>query len=129
MQTQSGAFYWNELMTRDADQAKAFYGAVCGWSFQEMEVDGIDYILAMVGEQPVGGIFAMSGPEFEGVPEHWACYVAVDDADQAVAAATASGGQVIRPPFDVTGVGRIAILQDNGGAVIGVMKPASMPDA
>jgi predicted enzyme related to lactoylglutathione lyase len=68
----------------------------------------------------------MSGPEFEGVPEHWSCYVAVDDA---VAAATASGGQVIRPPFDVTGVGRIAILQDKGGTVIGIMKPAPMPDA
>jgi predicted enzyme related to lactoylglutathione lyase len=31
----------------------------------------------------------------------------------------------MRPPFDVPGVGRIAILREPGGAVVGWMTPAS----
>ena len=31
-----GTFYWNELMTRDAEKAKAFYGATLGWTFDAM---------------------------------------------------------------------------------------------
>jgi len=33
METQPGHFHWNELMTRDLAAAKAFYGAVCGWTY------------------------------------------------------------------------------------------------
>ncbi len=28
-----GNFYWNELMTRDAEKAKKFYGDTIGWKF------------------------------------------------------------------------------------------------
>jgi len=129
MNTPNGAFHWNELMTRDVAKAKAFYASVCGWTYQDMEVDGMTYTVAMAGEQPAGGIFDMSGPEHEGMPEHWGGYVAVPDADAAVEAAKAAGGEVLQAPFDVTGVGRIAVLKDAGGAMIGVIKPAPMPDA
>jgi len=129
MQTPNGAFHWNELMTRDVAGAKAFYGKVCGWTFQDMEVDGIAYTIAMAGDRPAGGIFAMNGPEFEGMPVHWGSFVAVPDADAAVAAAKAAGGQIVKEPFEVTGVGRIAIVMDPEGAALGVIKPAPMPDA
>ena len=33
----NGSFYWNELMTRDAEAAKKFYGATLGWTFEAME--------------------------------------------------------------------------------------------
>ena len=36
----NGSFYWNELMTRDAEAAKRFYGATLGWTFEAMEADG-----------------------------------------------------------------------------------------
>ena len=72
MITTSGSFHWNELLTRDVEKAKAFYAAVCGWTYQDMEVDGMNYTVAMVGEQPVGGIYLMSGEHFDGVPEYWA---------------------------------------------------------
>lgn len=124
MQNNPGEFHWNELMTRDVAKAKAFYGAVCGWTFQDMEVDDTPYTIAMAGDKPAGGIFGMSGPEFEEVPEHWGAFVAVADTEAAVAAAKSGGGQIIREPFDVTGVGRIAIVMDPSGAVLGVIKPA-----
>ena len=31
-----GHFYWNELMTRDAEKAKKFYGNTVGWTFEAM---------------------------------------------------------------------------------------------
>ena len=31
-----GTFYWNELMTRDPEKAKAFYAATLGWTFDAM---------------------------------------------------------------------------------------------
>ena len=127
MMTPSGKFHWNELMTRDLEAAKAFYAKVCGWSYEAMEVDGMSYTIAMAGGEPAGGLFQMEGEEFEGEDDHWGAFVAVDDADAAAKAAKDAGGQILREPFDVTGVGRIALLADKSGAVLGVIKPAPMP--
>jgi len=121
-----GVFCWNELMTRDTEKAKAFYGKTLGWTFSEMPMENDVYTLANLGEKPVAGIFPMTGPEFDGVPEHWMSYIAVDNVDERLELASAHGGTVIRPPFDVPGVGRIAILQDVGGAVQGWMTPVEM---
>lgn len=125
-----GTFYWNELMTRDTDKARAFYGKSLGWTFAEMPMeDGSVYVVANLGDKPVGGMFQMDGAHFEGVPEHWMSYIAVDNIDERLELAVAHGGEVIRPPFDVTGIGRIAILKDVGGAVQGWMTPSEMMDA
>ncbi|WP_299809323.1 VOC family protein [uncultured Roseibium sp.] len=121
-----GTFYWNELMTRDTRKAREFYGNTLGWAFSEMPMEEDFYILANLGERPVAGIFPMSGPQFEGVPEHWMSYIAVDNIDERLELAAAHGGEVIRPPFDVPGIGRIAILKDSGGAVQGWMTPVDV---
>src|SRR5262249_52781266 len=73
--------------------------------------------------KPVAGIFPLSGPEFEGVPESWMSYLAVDDVDVRLKAAKAAGARVMREPFDVPDVGRIAILTEPGGAGIGWITP------
>ncbi|MEM5581514.1 MULTISPECIES: VOC family protein [unclassified Roseibium] len=120
-----GIFYWNELMTRDTGKARDFYGKSLGWTFTEVPMDeGVTYVLANLGDKPVGGIFPMTGPEYDGVPEHWMAYVSVDDIDERLELARAHGGEIIRPPFDVPGIGRIAILKDSGGAVQGWMTPS-----
>ncbi len=127
---QHGTFYWHELMTRDGALAKGFYGAILGWTFNEMPMDkdeywdsGETYTVAMLGDTPVAGIFPMHGPKFDGVPEHWMTYIAVDDVDARIETAVQSGGEIIRPVFEVAGIGRIAIIKDPGGAVQGWMTP------
>lgn len=126
MMTPHGSFHWNELNTRDADRAKVFYTLAIGWSFEAMPMEGGGtYWVAKSGEQPVGGIFTMQGPQFEGVPEHWLAYIAVDDVNARLAKAVAAGATALREPFDIPGVGRIAILRDGLGAVIGLITPAS----
>ncbi len=66
----------------------------------------------------------MKGKEFEGIPSHWFAYIEVDDVDARVEAAKKAGATIKRAPWDIPGVGRIAIVQDPTGAVAGWMKPA-----
>jgi predicted enzyme related to lactoylglutathione lyase len=120
---QHGHFYWNELMTRDPEGAKAFYGDTLGWRFDGMPMEDGTYWVCKDGDTPVGGIMPMNRPEFEGIPPHWFAYIAVDDVDARVAKATATGGKLLRPLFDVPGIGRIAIVQDPTGAAIGWITP------
>ncbi len=123
--TSHGSFHWNELMTRDVEKAKKFYGGTIGWTFDGMPMPDGTYWVAKMADKPVGGLFTIGGPQFEGVPEQWMAYLAVDDVDARVAKATAAGAKLMRPIFDVPGVGRIAILREPGGAGIGWMTPAN----
>jgi uncharacterized protein len=120
-----GTFYWNELMTRNVEAAKKFYADTLGWSFDAMPMPaGGTYWLAKMGADPVGGVFDIGAPEFGPVPESWMAYIAVDDVDARVKKALAAGAKLMKPIFDVPGVGRIAVLMEPGGAGIGWMTPA-----
>ena len=46
----------------------------------------------------------------------------VDDVEATVARATALGGKVLVPAMEVTGVGRMAVIQDPQGAALSVMQ-------
>src|SRR6266511_1197237 len=94
-----GSFCWNELMTHDVEKAKAFYS------------------------KSVGGIFPMDGAEYKGMEERWVSILAVDNIDARVKKATAAGAKVMKGPFDIPQVGRMAYVQEPGGAMIGWMTP------
>jgi predicted enzyme related to lactoylglutathione lyase len=121
--TAHGHFHWNELVTRDVEKAKKFYGDIIGWTFDGMPMPDGTYWVAKMGDQPVGGLFPIAGPQWDGVPEHWMSYLAVDDVDARVKKATAAGAKLMRPAFDIPGVGRIAILTEPGGAGVGWITP------
>jgi uncharacterized protein len=125
MRGSHGTFYWNELMTRDVEGAKKFYADTLGWSYDAMPMPGGGgaYWLATMDGEPVGGLFDISGSDFEGVPESWMSYIAVDDVDARVAKAIKAGAKLMKPVFDVPGVGRIAILMQPDGAGVGWMTP------
>jgi len=121
-----GHFHWNELLARDPERAKKFYQETIGWSFEAMTMDdGATYWVAKLDGRPVAGIFPLNRPGFEGVPECWMPYLAVDDVEARVKKATAAGAKLMRPFFDVPGIGRIAILTEPGGAGIGWITPSS----
>jgi predicted enzyme related to lactoylglutathione lyase len=119
-----GHFYWNELLARNVERAKKFYADTMGWTYDAMPMGpGGTYWIAKMGDQPVAGIFDINGPDYKGVPECWMPYIAVDDVDARVKKAVAAGAKLMKPAFDVPGVGRIAILTEPGGAGIGWMTP------
>lgn len=120
-----GHFHWNELMTHDIERAKKFYADTLGWTYEAIQSpDGSTYWVASAEGQPVAGIFDLNGPEYDGVPESWMAYIAVDDIDTRLRKAAQAGAKVMKEPLDVPGVGRIAILSEPGGAGIGWMTPA-----
>jgi len=119
-----GCFHWNELRTRNAERAKKFYQETIGWSFERMGTpDGEDYWVATMDGKPVAGLFPLTSPRFDGVPESWMSFLAVDDVDARVAKATKAGAELVMPIFDVPDVGRIAMLREPSGAGIGWITP------
>ena len=116
-----GAFTWNELRTNDIEGAKAFYGATIGWTFEEMPMPKGSYWIAKLDDEPMAGIAALADVGCADTPPHWFAYIEVDDVDERVAEVKANAGRVVREPFDIEGVGRIAILADSTGAFIGWM--------
>ncbi len=120
-----GEVWWTELMTRDVNAAKEYYSAMCGWTFDVMPMDGGgEYHIAKKVERMVAGIMDMTGlPGMDDTPPHWNSYFAVDDIDATCKATVAAGGKVLQEPWDMPGTGRIAMLQDPTGAVMGMMTP------
>lgn len=121
-----GKVCWNELMTRDVEGSKAYYSDLCGWTWQTMPMSEGDYHVAMKGEEMVAGCMDMAGMEhLENIPAHWFTYIEVDDVDKVAEQQAAKGGTIMRPAFDVEGVGRILLVQDPGGAALGFMQSSS----
>ncbi|MEM7060024.1 MAG: VOC family protein [Pseudomonadota bacterium] len=119
-----GNIHWSELMTNDVDAAKTFYSTTAGWEFDDVPMHNFTYTVCKVGEAPVAGIMPIASMEQDGVSPHWMTYVEVSDVDAVVDKVETSGGKVLTPPFDVPNVGRIAVLADHDGAVVGMMTPA-----
>ncbi len=116
-----GSLAWCELTTTDYQAAKQFYGMIFGWQGKTTEKDVIYTEWMVPGrERPVGGMLQMAG-EWEGIPPHWMCYFAVEDCDATIAKAVELGGAVTKPPQDVEGVGRFAVIADPQGAIFAVI--------
>jgi len=117
-----GALSWNELGTRDVEAAKAFYGAVFGWSFRDNDMGEMGtYTEWLLGEDSIGGMMDVSGRLPDEIPAHWLVYFAVENTDAAVETAKAAGGQVSFGPIDIP-AGRFAIVSDPFGATFAVIQ-------
>ncbi|MCG8416223.1 MAG: VOC family protein [Pseudomonadales bacterium] len=124
--TKHGEFNWIELQTQNTDAAIEFYKNAAGWRFQsETMPNGGKYWLAMLGEKVVCGIWTLEEGSSELARNRWVIYLHVDDIDSALAQAKSAGAEVLREPWDVPGVGRIAMIRDPGGAEIGWVTPTS----
>lgn len=119
--TEHGEFHWNELMTDDAEGMKKFYADTLGWTFDDMPMPDGTYTVCKMGDNYVGGIFPGKSV---GMPDGWFAYIAVDDVDARLEKAKSAGAKVAKEPFDVPGVGRIAIVIQPDGNPVGWMTPA-----
>lgn len=115
-----GAMTWNEVMTRDWEKAKEFYGTVFGYTFGDMSGEGFQYATLDLNGQPVGGIGRLPDDLPADIPPHWMTYFKVEDTDAAIATVQEMGGQVRQEPFD-TPYGRIAIVAGPAGEVFSLM--------
>ncbi|MBX2854399.1 MAG: VOC family protein [Rhodobacteraceae bacterium] len=116
-------FQWSELNTHEPQAARSFFEANFGWRFSEAPTTNDTYLIAVKGDKPVAGIFTLKGPDADHVPSHWQNYTPVPDIEQACEQTCNQGGQVLRAPLAVPNVGRIAILKQANGEVVGMITP------
>jgi predicted enzyme related to lactoylglutathione lyase len=118
--TEPGGLSWNELMCRDTAKAHAFYGALFGWTFadmpmQDMKGNDVNYtLISTSGGKQTGGMMAMDGPDWEGMPTHWMVYFATADIDATAAKVAATGGTIVVPPTPIQ-VGKFSVVRDPQG--------------
>lgn len=105
-----GALCWNELMTRDYEGAKAFYGNVFGYTYDEIG-EGFSYstVKGATDGEVVAGIGELDAGIPAEVPASWVTYFMVEDADASAAKAVELGASIVRQPVD-TPFGRMAPL-------------------
>ncbi len=118
-----GRIVWHDLFTPDVEASRSFYESVAGWSYiVEHATDFAwggghrDFVLATLDGEAGAGIVSQNLVLFEG----WIPYVEVEDVDQAAKLAVKLEGSVVKPPFEVPGVGRNCLLRDPLGAFFGV---------
>jgi predicted enzyme related to lactoylglutathione lyase len=131
-----GSLNFNGLATRNPEAAKAFYGALFGWTTLALP-GGVMWTLPGYGdhlEERSPGLRAqmaqMGGPEGfidvvaalnpiaeddHDTPAHWSVTFGVDDAPATAARASELGGQVVAGPFDAPWT-RLAVIRDPQGA-------------
>jgi predicted enzyme related to lactoylglutathione lyase len=115
---------WVELSSKDAPGSRDFYGKLFGWDIeviQDPQYGG--YGMARIGGKDVAGIGPTQSPE---APTAWMIYIGTDNADELADKVKAAGGNVIAPPFDVPGQGRMAVFQDPAGAFISAWQAQTM---
>ena len=120
--TSEGVFVWDELVTRDVESAKRFYGEVVGWKASDQEMPNGVYTIFNSGEAQRAGCMTFP-PAAEG-PSRWLPYLGTADVDASAARAEELGATSFMGPTDVPDVGRVAVLGDPTGAAFGLFQPS-----
>ena len=124
-----GALIWNELMTRDYEGAKAFYGSVFGYEYDEMGDDtNFQYSTIKRSDgEVVAGLGAMGADMPPEMTPQWTTYFNVADTDATVAKALELGATISSNPTD-TPFGRMAVIQGPEGEHFSIMQDPPRDD-
>lgn len=116
---------WIDLATPDQAGATAFYCSLFGWTSVDVPTDaGTTYTMLSLDGKLVAGLGPQQPEQAQaGVPSTWTTYVMVGDVDEMVTATPGAGGTVLVPAFDVMTSGRMAMVADPSGAMIGLWQP------
>lgn len=113
---------WIDTQQPDPEAACRFYGDLFGWTFADAVPAGAPghYFIAQLDGRDAGAV----APADDGATEAiWNTYVAVDDADAALAKAVAGGATATQEALDAGPGGRSAAFDDPTGASLGLWQP------
>jgi hypothetical protein len=116
---------WTELVTRDIDAARPFYEQVFDWDIvgHDMGPGGTYWVVTGGENGGWAGMMSMPPDMPDMVPNHWMTYFSTDHIADTLSRIGAHGGQTVREPFHIPGVGTIAIVHDAAGGNFSLMQP------
>ena len=131
IQHEPGTFCWPELATTNADSAKALYGALFDWTFDDQSPKpSTTYTIARRAGKDVAALYVLQESQRQrGVVAHWNSYAAVKSADESALRVKVLGGTIFEAPFDVGPNGRMAIVKDPQGATLCLWEARAHPGA
>lgn len=111
---------WVDLASSDPQRAREFYSALFGWTADEAGEEYGGYVTFRKDGHAVAGLgAAMPGQQADA----WLTYLLVEDAAEAERAVEGAGAQTLAPTMEVGDQGRLAVIADPGGAVVGLWEP------
>lgn len=119
----AGVPCWIDILQPDVAATMAFYGELFGWDFEVRTPAGAPTAYAYARKDGLL-VAGAGGPPADDGRTGWTTYVWVDSADDTATTVAAAGGQVLAPPLDIPGAGRVAVCADPGGAVFGLWQAA-----
>jgi len=126
-QVTPGRVVWHDLVTRDIEVSKAFYGALLGWTWRAPTF-GKDLVY-VVGEKAGVAMAGISAAHQGKVnASQWITFFAVDNVRRATKLATDSGATAVVAPMRTGSWNdEAALLTDPQGAPFALMKPGQEP--
>jgi predicted enzyme related to lactoylglutathione lyase len=124
---QPGKIVWRDLLTNDPAASQRFYGELFGWEFESVgaasNLSGdSDYTLIRHEGRLIGGMIDTVALNNRRDISQWIVLMSVDDVDRKVDAVRAAGGEIITPPTDLQSRGRLAVIRDAEGALVGLLE-------
>ncbi|ULM96754.1 VOC family protein [Peribacillus frigoritolerans] len=119
-----------EIHVNDMERAKAFYGEVFGWSFQDWsDYAGMPYFGAVTGNENEHGIDGAlmqrqsAPPETGQALNAFACTIGVENYDLTDAKIIENGGKLAMPKFALPGMAWQGYYIDPEGNTFGIHQP------
>ncbi|MBD8138624.1 VOC family protein [Peribacillus frigoritolerans] len=119
-----------EIHVNDMERAKAFYGEVFGWSFQDWsDYAGMPYFGAVTGNENEHGIDGAlmqrqsAPPETGQALNAFACTIGVENYDLTEAKIIENGGKLAMPKFALPGMAWQGYYIDPEGNTFGIHQP------
>lgn len=118
-----GAPIWADLGTTDVKGAAEFYGALFGWTHEDLGPDAGGYGMFKLNGKDAAGIGPATDPT-RGTS--WVVHFATPDAGDTARKAEEHGGKIVAEPMQVFDSGTMAVFTDPHGAYFNVWQPDQM---
>lgn len=120
---------WVDLLAHQQQAAMQYYASLFGWTYDVSPPEHGGYALAKVGTLVVAGIGRPPGNSNPKAAAFWTTYLAADDAAATAERAQGYGATILLAPMSVGYAGKMAVLADPTGAVVGLWEAGQHPGA
>jgi len=123
----AGKIIWRDLLTHDPEGSQRFYAELFGWQFESVgAASGLGsnsaYTLIRHNGKLIGGMIDTVALNGRDDISQWIVLMSVDDIDVAAAKFSTAGGEVVTPPTDLKRRGKVAVVGDVEGALLGLLR-------